>query len=181
MSKTVYLDKVAKGAVTCGFCSTNNHTTCRGGYRNGDGSVLICGCQCADSKTEFCHHCKTTDPGDLGRPWLCDDRDACEGRLKARIEASDFYQSLNQYLSSGDRQKYVAARMRVGGINACLCCGESTRGGRFLPGHDSKWLTQKISEIGAGLITRDAQVMDVAGVSPALALKLQKRLDGKVG
>lgn len=169
MSKTVYLDKVAKGHALCGFCSTSNHDTCKGGYRNGDGSVLICGCKCADSKPEFCHHCKSTNQDDLGRPWLCDDRDACEGRLKGRIQTSDFYKSVAQ--SQGAGGQLTARRSKV-----CLCCGEATKGGKFLPGHDSKWLNRKIADLEGPWMPVYEEIMKVA--SPALAEKFKKRVYG---
>ena len=169
MSQTIYLDKVAKGHTFCGFCSTGNHDTCRGGYRNGDGSVLICGCECADSKPEFCHHCKSTSPDDLGRPWLCDDRDACEGRLRARMEADEFITNMTRFQGA-------ETRSRSGRSAACLCCGEATKGGKFLPGHDSKWLNQKIDGLEGPWMPVYEEISKVA--SPALAEKFKKRVYG---
>ena len=179
--KTEYLDKVTKGHAFCGFCSTGNHDTCKGGIRNGDGSVIMCGCDCADSKPEYCHHCKTTDKENLGRPWLCDDRDACDARLKADLEKNEFYQITNKYFSEESRLKYAASKSKVGGNGACKCCDQPTKGGKFLPGHDSRWLNQLIGEIGSGIVSRADQVKMVVEFSPALAAKLEKRLDGLVG
>lgn len=171
MNQTVYLDKVTKGHTLCGFCSTNNHNTCRGGYRNGDGSVLICGCDCADSKPEFCHHCKTTDQDNLGRPWLCDDRDACEGRLQIRLNKSEFHRIVMD-LTSNERR---LARSSYG-KGQCLCCGEATKGGKFLPGHDSKWLNHKVESLEGPWMPVYEEISRVA--SPALAEKFKKRVYG---
>lgn len=175
MSQTIYLDKVAKGHTFCGFCSTGNHDTCKGGYRNGDGSVLICGCECADSKPEFCHHCKSKNADDLGRPWLCDDRDACEGRLRTRIENEWEWLQARSYEVHLQNEKI----MRIGSPRrsaACLCCGEATKGGKFLPGHDSKWLNQKIAELEGPWMPVYEEISKVA--SPALAEKFKKRVYG---
>lgn len=62
---------------------------------------------------------------------------------------------------------------------ACLCCGEPTRGGKFLPGHDSRFLKVKLAEVHSGQVTSADQVKLVAEVSPALATKFEKRLKGE--
>ena len=168
--KREYLNQPArKGTVSCGFCSTGHHETCHGGYRNGDGSVMICGCDCADSKPEYCHHCHTTDKDNLGYPWLCDDREACEDRLRTRIENSDFYQTVVKSVGAGEQTR--PSRSKV-----CLCCGEATKGGKFLPGHDSKWLNQKIEGLEGPWMPVYQEIAQTA--SAALAEKFKKRVYG---
>jgi hypothetical protein len=157
-----------KGTTTCGFCSTSRHDSCRGGYRNGDGSVLICGCECADSKPEFCHHCHSTNKDDLGLPWLCDDRDACEGRLRARLESSEFYKTVTTALGVERRTSRATGK--------CLCCGEPTRGGKFLPGHDSKYLNALVESTDGPWMAAYERIKNEA--SPALAEKFKKRVYG---
>jgi hypothetical protein len=163
----VYQDTVAKAVIPCGFCATKSHDSCKGGYRNGNGSVLICGCECADNKPQFCHHCHTIEPDFLGRPWLCDDRDECENRLRVRLAGSPLMTLIRE------TRPTQSTRSRKG----CLCCGEPTKGGKFLPGHDSKYLNTKIAEC------QDKPYMPVynqlaAEVSPAFAEKFKKRVYG---
>jgi hypothetical protein len=58
----------------------------------------------------------------------------------------------------------------------CLCCGEPTKGGKFLPGHDSKYLTTKIAQLeGPWQPVYDQLVVEV---SPAFADKFKKRVYG---
>lgn len=175
--KREYIDTVTKGRNVCGFCSTSHHDSCKGGYRNGDGSVLICGCECADSKPQFCHHCKSTNPDDLGRPWLCDDRDACQRRLDIRTEwlwrEQGFIQAREQLDNLPGSPRRVLGSKRKG---ECLCCGEPTKGGKFLPGHDSKWLNKKVNELDGPWMPVYEEISQV--VSPALAEKFKKRVYG---
>ena len=56
----------------------------------------------------------------------------------------------------------------------CLCCGEPTRGGRFRPGHDSRYLKKLASEITKGRMTLEAAIETLP--TAALADKLRKRV-----
>jgi hypothetical protein len=170
----IYIDEVTKGVIACGFCSTNVHDTCRGGYRNGNGSVLICGCECADTKPQFCHHCQTREADNLGRPWLCDDRVACEGRVQARLAKLPEYTWLRR-----SQEVSATSPSRPGRRAAqCHCCGEPTKGGNFLPGHDSKFLNQWVAKLDKeGLPWMDG-FKAIEQVSPGLALKFKKRVYG---
>lgn len=167
-----YQDKVSKAVIPCGFCSTNSHDNCRGGYRNGDGSVLICACSCADTKPEFCHHCHTTESDYLGRPWLCDDRDACENRVRVRLDQSPIMKLIRETRVSD----LTTSRLGRSSAKVCLCCGEPTRGGKFLPGHDSKYLNAKIAQLEGPWQPVYEQLL--ADVSPAFADKFKKRVYG---
>lgn len=178
-----YKDDIKVGKHSCGFCLTNSHDSCRGTYRNGDLSLIKCPCECAASKPQFCHHCKTTEQDHLGRPWLCDDREACNSRLQQRLEKSDLIQLIRAMKQ--ESREFAATRSAKTssgrGAAECLCCGDLTKGGRFLPGHDSKWLTQRMSEIRNGSMAEADQVEVVRAVSPALAVKLKNRLEARVG
>lgn len=56
---------------------------------------------------------------------------------------------------------------------ACLCCGETTRGGKFLPGHDSRYLVRLAEQA----LTDPAGALAAAGeVSVAFQAKLAKRM-----
>jgi len=176
MKREDFVDKVVKGKALCGFCSTGNHDTCKGGIRNGNGSVIVCGCECAEAKPQWCHICHSTDEFDLTRPWLCGDVDECNARLTQRLLGCEWYVEVTKYKSEAVDIRRVKAGRTAG---ACLCCGEPTRGGRFLPGHDSRFLKSKLAEVHAGKVTSAEQAKVVADVSPALAVKFEKRLKGE--
>lgn len=178
IKRSDYTNVVRTGSFPCGFCATGSHHVCHNAYRNGDGSIYLCPCDCDQKQTLTCHWCKTQD-GEISEAWLCVDVDACEARNKKRLAEHPTLQMIRTHQSAG-RQEIQAKTSRPGG-GECLCCGEPTKGGRFLPGHDSKWLNKKINEIGGGVVSRADQVKAVAEFSPALAVKLEKRLDGKIG
>ena len=53
---------------------------------------------------------------------------------------------------------------------ACRCCGEPTKGGKFLPGHDSKYLSQLLADSDL------ERAAELAGqVSPAFRRKFDTR------
>ena len=61
---------------------------------------------------------------------------------------------------------------------SCLCCGTPTRGGKFLPGHDSKHLSVLVEQITTGQVTLD-EALDACtndGLSDAFKGKLKRRL-----
>jgi len=124
--KEMYSDAISVGTLKCGFCSSSTCDPCKGMIRNGDGSLYQCPCDCFETKVEICTHCKTTNKSFLGRPWLCEDREACADRSKARLAQDEGYQLLNKYLSA------------LGTSASCLCCGKPTRGGKYLPGHNAR-------------------------------------------
>lgn len=176
MKREEYKDEVVQGKSLCGFCSTGSHATCKGGIRNGNGTVLVCGCECATDKSQWCHICHSTDPEDLTRPWLCGDVDGCTARLTTRLMNHPIYVEMTKFKSQAVDIRRVKSG-RTGG--ECLCCGEPTRGGRFLPGHDSRFLAARLAEVQAGTVSQEDQIKVVIDVSPALAAKFEKRLKGQ--
>jgi hypothetical protein len=165
-----FIDTITKGTNPCGFCMTGHHDTCKGVIRNGNLSLIQCACSCSDEKTQRCTECHSTNQDDLGRPWLCDDRDACRARIEARVSASPVQRKIKAV-------QEAPRPLRVGKTaSACLCCGEPTKGGKFLPGHDSKWLNSRLLLLNTSSVTRDEMLASVAEVSPALADKLKKRI-----
>lgn len=176
MKREDYKDEVIKGKSLCGFCSTGSHATCKGGIRNGNGTVIVCGCECAADKPQWCHICHSTDEFDLTRPWLCGDVDECNARLTKRLLSDPIYVEITKFQSQAVDIRRIKSGRTAG---ACLCCGEATRGGKFLPGHDSRFLAAKLAEVHAGKVTSADQIKVVADVSPALATKFEKRLKGE--
>lgn len=173
MSKDQYSDEIRKSHRICGFCSTNTHDYCKAAYRNGDGSILMCGCPCALTKAEQCSHCFTTDKVNLTRPWLCGDRDACAARVQERLANDQSFQRINSFLRGTIiKNALVSPRSK----RQCLCCDEPTSGGFFLPGHDSRWLKFWHNRVLASEVTKDEALAAVSEISAKLAEKLGKRL-----
>lgn len=174
MTKT-FIDTIKIGNFKCGFCITNSHNTCPGVIRNGDLSLVQCACDCAKTKTPRCTECHTTDQDNLGRPWLCDDRDACVARIKTRLRNSPLNQRIEEVQARAKAEPRPTTSNRPS-KGLCHCCGEATKGGKFLPGHDSTWLKRIAERVNSGQADRTKQLELVTQVSPALAAKLVKRL-----
>jgi hypothetical protein len=172
MSKP-FKDEVRSGGRTCGFCSTNSHSNCKGAIRNGDLSVFLCPCPCVANKPKRCTECFSSEPGDLGRPWLCDDRSACDARIQARLDASPTYRKIMEFLERNHEPSRTSARKSA----ACLCCDQATRGGNFLPGHDGKWLVKWFDKVKQNEVSKDQALDEVTKVSEHLAKKLEKKLN----
>lgn len=174
-----FKDEVKDGGHICGFCSTNSHDFCKAVIRNGDMSLIKCPCACTTNKTERCTECHTADPDHLGRPWLCDDREACNGRIETRLAQSPTYQQIKLLRTKIEETKTTTHTPRTttkqGGL--CLCCGEPTRGGNFLPGHDSRWLVNWAERIKNNETTKTDALAEINKTSTHLAAKLEKRLN----
>ncbi len=181
----------------CGFCSTGHHDQCPGGVRNGDGKIFLCQCGCDRSQQRRCTDCNTREPELVGPDWLCYDRDACAATVSAKLAANPTIQQINASRERAaqaqreERQRTAAVRVRSTSGDAespeprqkrparssrpvdCTCgCGGQTKGGKFLPGHDSKYLT-----ILASQGDDDAARESAAQISPAFLAKLNRRIE----
>lgn len=166
-----FKDEVRVGTRNCGFCSTNSHELCKGAIRNGDLSVYQCPCACVEQKPERCTECFSTEASDLGRPWLCDDRDACDARVRHRLSGYTVYRQITEIQERSSEMPRSSK-----GKKACVCCGEPTRGGQFLPGHDSKWLAGWVVKVKSGETSVELASAEITKVSAHLASKFTKRV-----
>ncbi|WKW85426.1 hypothetical protein SEA_MILANI_35 [Microbacterium phage Milani] len=184
MSTTVKDTKLGK---PCGFCTTGDrHDLCPGGILNGNGrEVVLCGC----TEHELVRRCldcnlRSNEAVDEAT-WQCTDQDSCAARrAKAREK------SLVALYGSADTENPLRAVPRTEKpekapskpkTGTCLCCGETTGGGLFRPGHDSKYLTRCVASIKENPNPQVA--LDLAllvwsnqGISEALQGKLRKRV-----
>lgn len=104
------------------------HARCAGAWPRPDGVVVSCPCpqHAGEYRCRNCRHEHTTpDDFDItGRQ--CADHDACTSRI-SRAHPQD----------TPIRKQLREAAPRTG--RDCECaCGGTTRGGRFMPGHDAK-------------------------------------------
>jgi hypothetical protein len=106
------------------------HRRCTGAWPRPDGALVTCPCprHAGEYRCRICRH-DHTNPDEYD-PWgrQCVDHDACATRI-SRAQASNPV--------AKELREATAAPRRPG--RDCECaCGGTTRGGRFLPGHDAK-------------------------------------------
>lgn len=181
----VYLQK------DCGYCATGSHEHCKRGIRSGDGHVMLCPCMIAHERTSAasirCLECGNTDIDELDeKMWLCIEPEDCEYRINQRIKNDPNMQMIHQaYIDAAEKQAVAKANKPARNRNPsrpssgeCLCCGEKTAGGLFLPGHDARLVSMKGKEVAEGAdpiqVLADFKAM---GVSPALYAKLERKLE----
>lgn len=170
------------GLWRCQFCQNGLHRSCPGAIRSRD-RIWICACPgCVH--TLHCLECRHDSPEDLDRTsWRCVDRAACETRQHLRMTNSPLWRQLQEHKSKAvsDRRRIREsaerilldvdpyededsdpqprlARLKVG---VCLCCGVMTRGGKFAPGHDSKYRSRLNREAAAGSAEARQQIIDL--------------------
>lgn len=146
----------------CNFCATGHHGSCPGAVRNARPGGRLVKCYCC-SREPYCVDCRATE--DVSAvDWACLDRLACASRVADRLATNPLHQQLQACRSeSAERARRIrlAAEAIKRGVPAdeideferpeekkprpprlsvgvCECCGEATRGGRFLPGHDAR-------------------------------------------
>lgn len=137
------------GKNRCGFCrdgdrnGAGRHPHCPGAVRNGDGTIIICPCQCRGPRCLSCSlDAKETviDP----RLWVCMDSAACEMRqLERRRQVAAQYARFRPNRQETAmphviRDANLAPIARKKGVECHCGCGGTTKGGRFQPGHDAK-------------------------------------------
>lgn len=178
--------------LVCGYCAVNNHESCKRGIRSGQGNIMLCPCGIPYHKDRAeneiqCTECHTTDRDELDeRLWLCADTTTCVQRIIAVLKQNPNMQLMHEaYITSGERVQQERAARPVRSRNPsrpsdgkCLCCGEPTRGGLFLPGHDARLCAMKAEEVrqGADPIQVLAEFKTL-GVSDALYAKLERKLE----
>lgn len=165
---------------SCGFCSTGaRHDLCPGGVLNGNKTeVLVCRCDCDTPKLR-CVECYSRENVNAST-WTCNDVDACEQRqeLKRDTARRGLYGNAVPPTPTTNRRESTHSVPRVPKTGECLCCGEATKGGLFLPGHDSRYLSSAVEDVRGGV--RDLASVQASwhdsGVSDALQAKLAKRV-----
>lgn len=173
-----------QSAHPCGFCSTGNrHDLCPGGILNGNRTeVCLCGCQEHDLVVR-CLNCGNKTPGEVSREtWTCTDAEACQQtRDRRRREVDErLFGGRTPSKLPGAREKATKAPAKSK-TSKCLCCGETTGGGLFRPGHDSRYLSAAVATIREhhnpeGMLASTLDGWASQGISEALRAKLAKRV-----
>lgn len=179
----------------CGFCfigTESSHDHCRRAIRNGNGSIFYCEClhesHGVDKVTPRCTECYNATEGEIDtKLWLCLDVQECEARIRARLQEHPTYQMIEsireraeeRMVAEGKRKPKrdkAPARPKTGN---CLCCGETTSGGKFLPGHDARLVSIWAKKVAASEATREDAITKFTelGTSDALIAKLTRKLE----
>lgn len=161
----------------CGFCSTNNHDRCVGTLVHKVDQIWTCPCTATPScGAPRCVQCGAREHVDPVKA-VCLDQDACnDQRERARRDwLHTNVGSIPERARTEHKPTVTAIKQKVG---SCICCGEPTKGGLFLPGHDARWLSTQVQCWSNGGIDRleVREYMKSRGVSDALLAKFDKRV-----
>lgn len=191
MTDTVLKTKNLTLKQPCGFCRAGRHQFCPGATDNpGTGGLAICPCDCIDI---YCLDCfASTDMVEIDlETRRCIDRFECVRAVAERVEAAELVRQLRECQStrfeSGEAiprprratktevivKKAAQARAKEG---KCRCCGEVTKGGAFLPGHDARYIKILATGINEGVFDPIEARKSLAD-KPALLAKLDKRIE----
>lgn len=168
----------------CNFCRSGTHHYCPQGIRNGDGSIIPCTCDGDECKAGSlrCTECRNTHPDEVNATtWRCFDKDACESSVRSRLAADPRIQNIERIRSKVMAEKAdekSTTREKVVKVGKCLVTGEPTKGGKFKPGMDSRYVSMRVQEVVAGDVTEaDARERINSEVgSTALLAKFDKSL-----
>lgn len=163
--------KTKTSQFVCGFCAhSGTHEKCPAGVPNGDGRIIRCTCGCPTSQGVRCTQCGNRHPDEV-QNWKCIDPDQCASNTRAHLQNSGFYARADQ---AAERATHTPRTPQ--GKGGCLCCGEPTRGGKFRPGHDGRWVTQQVEAVRVHGENKTEVLARAQQVSPALATKIATRL-----
>ncbi|ASR83477.1 hypothetical protein SEA_CARPAL_32 [Arthrobacter phage Carpal] len=181
------------GTLPCGHCMVSKHDACPGGVRNGNGQIILCACKkdgCRAGQPR-CTECHNTEANEIGPNWKCIDRQDCEAEQERRLAANPTI----QWIRSETQKKAVVTSEDSGAVEGppararvartprkpaeptlCTCgCEGTTKGGKFLPGHDSKYLNQLVEAAERGGRHADEAAIRADAISEAFGAKFRKR------
>lgn len=168
--------------VRCGFCLDGRHRTCvinieMGTKKDGGKYLYECPCECNTSDRHRCVDCNRRENQIEIQNGRCVDRDGCKGYRAARRSKDPVFQMLDEIKErreSASASAPTATPRKTPVTRECICCGEPTRGGKFLPGHDSRYVSLMAKEATASPDSVSRLREHLAGISGALCVKFDK-------
>lgn len=151
--------------VPCGWCIDGVHDKCVGAIRSPQGGLWFCD-HPDRQPTLRCVDCGNKTPGEVDPEiWECTGEHRRRERPK-KVTPKQLDGLSTSILRAGPK---------------CLCCGEPTKGGKFLPGHDSRYLTNITKNIAGEdgtphTLDEWLAKMQEYGCSESLQAKLVKRV-----
>ena len=143
----------------CGFCATGDHDICARTHRNGKvpntkiDRLITCGCVapgCPARKLR-CMDCKNVREDEIDpESMLCSDREACVTVQEQRRADSPFYQQIKQIkekVMADQKVEKAEKAAKAPKVGTCLVTGKPTKGGKFLPGMDAKYVSLRVEDV----------------------------------
>jgi hypothetical protein len=181
----------------CGFCNDGNHAKCAVGtkhrgrherYPNG----VVWACRCTDGgctpgrrRCAYCNN-RNTDEVDP-TTWECFDIEACRATVETKRENDPFTHQLREIQERAEMAKIENDKQKAEKREAkpktgtCVCgCDGTTKGGKFLPGHDARFVSTLVKAAGEANFTSKAEgvgrkALKDVGASDALIAKFDKQ------
>lgn len=178
-----------RSALVCGFCQSGNCNYCPRAVRNGDGRILPCSCSrpYCGGQVVRCLSCKNENDGEVSPDdWRCIDREACALAVQARLDGNVHVQMVREVMrrvsenTATEAKADKAAKAKKEPTFCAHGCGEQTGGGLFRPGHDAKYVAEKVRAVVDDKTTSADDVlraMSAAGMSETLQGKFAKSVD----
>lgn len=177
------------GQHRCGFCLDGK---CDDGkcvsaiYWDQSHQLYICPCECNVGHTR-CTRCGQRDVEVTTDTSVCVDVEGCDGELAKKRANNPSYMAIlaAREAAMGSRKASEARPVpRPGSASrsssgACLCCGEPTRGGLFLPGHDARYVSLQADAFLAADPDEKSALLDKleTQLSPKLMAKWVARVE----
>lgn len=178
-----------KRRIRCGWCLDGKHSSCAVTIWHDTNSTLFhCACECAVDRTR-CTVCGRRDVEVTEYQSRCVDAEGCEMFVAARRAADPRMRMIDEIYSATSpaspaekgHEKPRKVSPRASG-SVCRCCGDPTKGGAFLPGHDARYVSAQAAAFQAATDTegRAAIIAAMEKCSNALYAKWVKRV-GQLG
>lgn len=179
--------KIFTGANLCGYCATGSHDYCPRVIRNGSRDIgphlLQCPCEEEQCNTLRCIDCRSESEVDVNpETWLCFDRDACAARVQKRLDENPLVQkvmrSKENAMAEKAEQKAAKAASTPKEPTYCIVTGKETKGGKFAPGMDARYVSNQVAAVIGGDKTKTAALKEFKdhGLSDTLIAKFEKNL-----
>lgn len=180
----------------CGFCQSGFHDRCCIGVKHQgphvkyqNGVVWICGCEDCEIGRRKCAYCgnKTTHEVNPDT-WECLDVEGCHALVEERRFNDPLLRQLREIqeitmakIEEAKTEK-AATRVAKAKTGTCVCgCDGTTKGGKFLPGHDARFVSGLVGTVSEAKFTAKSEqtarkALTGAGASEALIGKFDKSL-----
>lgn len=176
--------KVRTQMTVCGFCSDGNHDRCCRAIRNGIRGLWYCRCEvpgCGGEAVLSCVDCKKVHDDVDPKTRMCIDQDACYARIETarHNNGSRFYEmgriiKENKMTATAEKAETRAKKVKEAD---CTCgCGGKTKGGKFLPGHDARFVSQQVEKVLNKTVKEADARKATAAASDSLGAKFDKSL-----
>ena len=179
----------------CGMCMTNDHDKCVVGTKHQGRHLkypygVVWQCGCCGTQRRKCADCGNRNTEEVNPDtWTCLDTESCQDTVERRREANPFFAQLRDIQErvqmakiendKAKAEKRAAAKPKTG---TCVCgCNGTTKGGKFLPGHDARFVSTLVGKVTEAnfkaTVEKDARKsLREAGASDALTAKFEKSL-----